>query len=218
MLHAARGRCGGYYFCLWGATRGNRCYGAAQSVSRDGRRWSVTSQTVTATLGAVHFIAGMTILDVLFSGGGKNVNQYGRCFTNGRPLPDHLRVQILQMAMQGVRPCEISRQLQVSHGCVSKILNRYLKSTIKFILKYNRRTITYLFSYQRHFFLFLALYRPNLTECIHVTCYRFRRTGTINPGQIGGSKPKVTTDMVRDKVREYKVEQPQMYAWEIRQK
>ncbi|KAL3862344.1 hypothetical protein ACJMK2_008319 [Sinanodonta woodiana] len=102
--------------------------------------------------------------------GGRNINQYGREFTNGRPLPDHLRVQILQLALQGIRPCEISRQLQVSHGCVSKILNRY------------------------------------------------RKTGSINPGQIGGSKPKVTTPDVVNKVRVYKAENPQMFAWEIRQK
>ncbi|XP_062590462.1 uncharacterized protein LOC134252050 isoform X2 [Saccostrea cucullata] len=102
--------------------------------------------------------------------GGRNINQYGREFTNGRPLPDHLRVQILQLALQGIRPCEISRQLQVSHGCVSKILNRY------------------------------------------------RKTGSINPGQIGGSKPKVTTPDVVNCVRQYKLENPQMFAWEIRQK
>ncbi|GFO01420.1 paired box protein pax-2-a [Plakobranchus ocellatus] len=104
------------------------------------------------------------------SGSGRNINQYGREFTNGRPLPDHLRVQILQLALQGIRPCEISRQLQVSHGCVSKILNRY------------------------------------------------RKTGSINPGQIGGSKPKVTTPDVVSMVKQYKLDNPQMFAWEIRQK
>ncbi|CAL1529710.1 unnamed protein product, partial [Lymnaea stagnalis] len=104
------------------------------------------------------------------SGSGRNINQYGREFTNGRPLPDHLRVQILQLALQGIRPCEISRQLQVSHGCVSKILNRY------------------------------------------------RKTGSINPGQIGGSKPKVTTPDVVSMVKQYKMDNPQMFAWEIRQK
>ena len=47
---------------------------------------------------------------------------------------------------------------------------------------------------------------------------RYRKTGSINPGQIGGSKPKVTTPDVIGKVREYKMDNPQMFAWEIRQK
>ena len=47
--------------------------------------------------------------------------------------------------MMGVRPCDISRQLLVSHGCVSKILTR------------------------------------------------FYETGSVKPGSIGGTKPKVNT-------------------------
>ena len=48
--------------------------------------------------------------------------------------------------------------------------------------------------------------------------FRYRKTGSINPGQIGGSKPKVTTNNVVEKVRKYKADNPQMFAWEIRQK
>ena len=56
--------------------------------------------------------------------GGK-VNQLGGLFVNGRPLPIQIRQQIVEMAAMGIRSCMISRQLRVSHGCVSKILGRY---------------------------------------------------------------------------------------------
>eukprot|EP00063_Salmo_salar_P035920 XP_014010755.1 PREDICTED: paired box protein Pax-2a-like isoform X4 [Salmo salar] len=96
------------------------------------------------------------------------VNQLGGVFVNGRPLPDVVRTRIVELAHQGVRPCDISRQLRVSHGCVSKILGRYYE------------------------------------------------TGSIKPGVIGGSKPKVATPKVVDKIADYKRQNPTMFAWEIR--
>uniref|UniRef100_A0A8C8ZA94 Paired box 2 n=1 Tax=Prolemur simus TaxID=1328070 RepID=A0A8C8ZA94_PROSS len=102
------------------------------------------------------------------SPGHGGVNQLGGVFVNGRPLPDVVRQRIVELAHQGVRPCDISRQLRVSHGCVSKILGRYYE------------------------------------------------TGSIKPGVIGGSKPKVATPKVVDKIAEYKRQNPTMFAWEIR--
>ncbi|KAJ8041641.1 Paired box protein Pax-2a [Holothuria leucospilota] len=96
------------------------------------------------------------------------INQLGGVFANGRPLPVHVRQKILELAHLGLRPCDISRQLLVSHGCVSKILSRYAE------------------------------------------------TGSILPGAIGGSKPRVSTPEVVAKIAQYKLQNSSMFAWEIR--
>ncbi|KAI1297214.1 Paired box protein Pax-9 [Halotydeus destructor] len=98
------------------------------------------------------------------------VNQLGGSFSNGKPLPFHVRLRILELALCGYRPCDISRQLLVSHGCVSKILAR------------------------------------------------FAETGSILPGAIGGSKPRVSTPLVITKIRQYKQQNSALFAWEIREK
>ncbi|XP_036981000.1 paired box protein Pax-9 isoform X2 [Acanthopagrus latus] len=112
----------------------------------------------------VFFVCGFNTMEPAFG----EVNQLGGVFVNGRPLPNAIRLRIVELAQLGIRPCDISRQLRVSHGCVSKILARY------------------------------------------------NETGSILPGAIGGSKPRVTTPTVVKHIRTYKQRDPGIFAWEIR--
>lgn len=43
-----------------------------------------------------------------------------------------------------------------------------------------------------------------------------QETGSIRPGVIGGSKPRVATPEVEHKIDEYKKDNPGIFSWEIR--
>nr|CAD2177007.1 unnamed protein product [Meloidogyne enterolobii] len=120
----------------------NRSLGIEQPINQASNRLSVAASIATSY--ASH----------------TGINQLGGVFVNGRPLPTYVRNQIVELNRRGVRPCDISRQLKVSHGCVSKILGR------------------------------------------------FYETGSIKPGVIGGSKPKVATPEVVHAIARYKLNKP----------
>ncbi|CAB3361876.1 Hypothetical predicted protein [Cloeon dipterum] len=151
---------------MWGGARcayGRGLRAPLTGQKRTGGCTDCIEHTRTHTM-APYFTTGYP-----FQGQGR-VNQLGGVFINGRPLPNHIRLKIVELAAAGVRPCVISRQLRVSHGCVSKILNRY------------------------------------------------QETGSIRPGVIGGSKPRVATPEVERRIDLYKRDAPGIFSWEIRER
>ncbi|TMS37916.1 hypothetical protein L596_004751 [Steinernema carpocapsae] len=56
---------------------------------------------------------------------GTGTNLYGRPYCPGRPLSMEERTQIIELHNQGMKVNAISKQLCISHGCVSKIISRF---------------------------------------------------------------------------------------------
>lgn len=147
------------------------------------------------------------------------LNQLGGMFVNGRPLPEVIRQRIVDMAHQGVRPCDISRQLRVSHGCVSKILGRYVLQKSPYSTScYCQSACSCSLISERQFPLrgTLRCLKHNKAWWKYFSFLSYYETGSIKPGVIGGSKPKVATPKVVEKIAEYKRQNPTMFAWEIR--
>nr|XP_028584804.1 paired box protein Pax-2 isoform X8 [Podarcis muralis] len=150
------------------------------------------------------------------------VNQLGGVFVNGRPLPDVVRQRIVELAHQGVRPCDISRQLRVSHGCVSKILGRdllWVRKEGEKPTKQRNKAIATQFAVRPTCKSPLPAFSSSQLRQAgpyFLSTPRYYETGSIKPGVIGGSKPKVATPKVVDKIAEYKRQNPTMFAWEIR--
>ncbi|KAI3382155.1 hypothetical protein SNEBB_009610 [Seison nebaliae] len=120
-------------------------------------------------LNNIHYIV-TAAHEFLDTDGQGRINQLGRAFINGRPLAESTRLKIIEMAATGTRPCVISKTLKVSHGCISKIIQRYME------------------------------------------------TGSIKPGSIGGSKPRVITPEIVKYLSSYRKDNPTMFSWEMREK
>ncbi|KAL3082924.1 hypothetical protein niasHS_010726 [Heterodera schachtii] len=56
---------------------------------------------------------------------GRGTNLYGRSYCPGRPLSMEERAQIIHLFHGGMKVNAISKQLCISHGCVSKIITRF---------------------------------------------------------------------------------------------
>ena len=102
-------------------------------------------------------------------------------------------MKIIDMAAQGIRPCVISRQV--------------LKSSLFTLL------------HDAFYFFFKIKLRVS-HGCVSKILARYAETGSIKPGSIGGSKPRIVTADIEQKIDEYKNSYPHgtMFVWEIRER
>ncbi|ROT71919.1 putative paired box protein Pax-3-B-like [Penaeus vannamei] len=152
----------------------------------------------------------------------------GGVYVNGRPLPDHIRHKIVEMAHSGVRSCDISRILQVSNGChsgINQLGGVYVNGRplpdstrqkivelahsgarpcdISRILQVSNGCVSKILASTE------GLARtPLLTRPSFFLSGRYYETGSIKPRAIGGSKPRVATPHVVTKIADYKRECP----------
>ena len=70
------------------------------------------------------------------------VNQLGGVFVNGRPLPNHVRLRIVELAQLGIRPCDISRQLRYENNWVLETVQDLKR--IKLIQRVDSTSVPYI--------------------------------------------------------------------------
>ena len=80
----------------------------------------------------------------VFQGHG-GINQLGGIFVNGRPLPDLVRQSIVDLAKQGVRPCDISRQVSQKNQVELYSMSSKRYHPLFSLLQERSRTFSYSF-------------------------------------------------------------------------
>ncbi|CAG0919026.1 unnamed protein product [Notodromas monacha] len=160
-------------------------------------------------------------MELYKSYGQAGVNQLGGVFVNGRPLPDCIRRRIVELALHGVRPCDISRQLLVSHGCVSKILTRFYETgSIKpgSNSGAKAKTLSQLLPPEiRHQLATDPVYR-NAANWVPIRFWALCFCCCATCLSRDAWAQATTTPSIVKRILQLKEDEPNLFAWEIRQR